>query len=147
MGASLCAGLFLTLKGAPLSWGLTWVERALGAPGVQSGRLAELRHGRLRRECLHCPIRKKTIRWLREPIYGVGEESGGLAVDEGRAVPSIDRLLARVWAWKPSGYRLRQLPAPELHQVVSWTRPCHRTCPKWRIEATSNIQALRSLPT
>ena len=28
-------------------------------------------------------------------------KSGGLSVDAGRAVPSVERLLSRVWAWEP----------------------------------------------
>ena len=45
-------------------------------------------------------------------------QSGGLAVDEGRAVPSIERLLSRVWNWNPTAIICDNYRAPELHQVV-----------------------------
>ena len=71
-------------------------------------------------------------------------QSGGLAVDEGRAVPSIERLLARVWNWNPTAIICDNYRAPELHQVVSGRA---RVIERARSggEATSNIQALRSL--
>ena len=81
-----------------------------------------------------------------EGTYSELVRSGGLAVDEGRAVPSIERLLARIWAWEPDlaiicdNYR-----APELYEVVSGrVRIIERA--RSGGEATSgNIQALRSL--
>ena len=45
--------------------------------------------------------------------------SGGLSVDEGQHVPSIERLLARVWAWEPLALICDNYRAPELHQIVS----------------------------
>ena len=46
--------------------------------------------------------------------------SGGLSVDAGRAVPSVERLLSRIWAWEPAAHRERSLPQPRsLHQAVS----------------------------
>ena len=49
--------------------------------------------------------------------------SGGLAVDEGQHVPSIERLLARIWAWEPLAIVCDNYRAPELHQVVSGRTP------------------------
>ena len=69
--------------------------------------------------------------------------SGGLSVDEGRAVPSIERLLARVWAWEPLALVCDNYRAPELHQVVGGrVRIIERA--RSGGEATSNVQALRS---
>ena len=70
--------------------------------------------------------------------------SGGLAVDEGQHVPSIERLLARIWAWEPLAIVCDNYRAPELHQVVSGrTHIIERA--RSGGEATSNIQSLRSL--
>ena len=70
--------------------------------------------------------------------------SGGLAVDAGRAVPSVERLLSRVWAWEPAAIVCDNYRAPELHQVVSGrVRVIERA--KSGGESTSNVQALRSL--
>ena len=70
--------------------------------------------------------------------------SGGLAVDEGQHVPSVERLLSRVWAWEPLAIVCDSYRAPELHQVVSGrTRVIERA--RGGGEATSNVQALRSL--
>ena len=65
-------------------------------------------------------------------------------MDEGRAVPSIERLLARVWNWNPTAIICDNYRAPELHQVVSGRA---RVIERARSggEATGNIQALRSL--
>ena len=71
-------------------------------------------------------------------------KSGGLSVDAGRAVPSVDRLLSRIWAWEPRLIVCDSYRAPELHQVVSGrVRVIERA--KSGGEATSNIQSLRSL--
>ena len=68
--------------------------------------------------------------------------SGGLSVDEGQHVPSIERLLARVWAWEPLALVCDSYRTPELHQVVSGrVRIIERARSG---EATSNVQALRS---
>ena len=79
-----------------------------------------------------------------EGTYSELVRSGGLAVDEGRAVPSIERLLARIWAWEPLAIVCDNYRAPELHQVVSGRA---RVIERARSggEATGNIQALRSL--
>ena len=45
--------------------------------------------------------------------------SGGLAVDAGRAVPGIERVLSRIWAWSPAAIVSDPYRAAELHQVVS----------------------------
>ena len=70
--------------------------------------------------------------------------AGGLAVDVGRAVPSVALLLSRVWAWEPAAIVADNFRAPELHQVVSGRV---RVIEKARGggESTSNVQALRSL--
>ena len=49
--------------------------------------------------------------------------SGGLSVDAGRAVPSMERLLSRIWAWEPLCIVSDPYRAAELHQVVSRTSP------------------------
>ena len=70
--------------------------------------------------------------------------SGGLSVDAGRAVPGIERLLARIWSWEPSAIVCDNYRAPELHQVVNGrVRIIERA--RSGGEATSNVQALRSL--
>ena len=70
--------------------------------------------------------------------------SGGLAVDVGRAVPGIERLLARVWAWEALAIVADNYRCPELYQVVNGrVRVIERA--RSGGEATSNVQALRSL--
>ena len=70
--------------------------------------------------------------------------SGGLSVDAGRAVPSVERLLSRVWAWGAAAIVCDNYRAPELHQVVSGrVRVIERA--KSGGESTSNVQSLRSL--
>ena len=70
--------------------------------------------------------------------------SGGLSVDAGRAVPSVERLLARIWSWEPAAIVCDNYRAPELHQVVSGrVRVIERA--KSGGESTGNVQALRSL--
>ena len=70
--------------------------------------------------------------------------SGGLAVDGTRAVPSVELLLARVWAWEPASIVSDPYRAPELHQVVSGrARVVERA--RGGGDTTPNIQALRSL--
>ena len=70
--------------------------------------------------------------------------SGGLSVDAGRAVPSVERLLSRVWEWKPLALVSDPYRAAELHQVVAGRA---RIIERARSggEATSNVQSLRSL--
>ena len=70
--------------------------------------------------------------------------AGGLSVDAGRAVPSVERLLSRVWAWEPVCIVSDPYRAPELHQVVSGrVRIIERA--RSGGESTSNVQSLRSL--
>ena len=80
-----------------------------------------------------------------EGTYSELVRSGGLAVDEGRAVPSVDRLLSRVWAWGPAAIVCDNYRAAELYEVVSGrgVRVIERA--RSGGEATSNIQSLRSL--
>ena len=70
--------------------------------------------------------------------------SGGLSVDAGRAVPGVDRLLARVWDWGPSCIVSDPYRSAELHQVVAGRA---RIIERARSggESTSNVQSLRSL--
>ena len=71
--------------------------------------------------------------------------SGGLAVDEGQHVPSIERLLARIWAWEPLAIVCDNYRAPELHQVVSGRTPRvieRARSPEAKLRETS--KALRS---
>ena len=70
--------------------------------------------------------------------------SGGLSVDEGQHVPSIERLLARVWSWEPAAIVCDNYRASELHQIVSGrVRVIERA--RSGGESTSNVQSLRSL--
>ena len=77
-------------------------------------------------------------------LFGTCARSGGLSVDEGRAVPSVDRLLSRIWAWEPTAIVSDPYRSAELNQVVSGrVRIVERA--RSGGEATSNIQSLRSL--
>ena len=79
-----------------------------------------------------------------EGTYGELVRLGGLSVDSGRAVPSIERLLARVWAWEPLALVCDPYRSPELHQTVSGrVRVIERA--RSGGESTSNVQSLRSL--
>ena len=70
--------------------------------------------------------------------------TGGLGVDEGQHVPSIDRLLARVWSWKPQVIVCDPFRVAELNQVVAGrARITERA--RGGGESTSNVQSLRSL--
>ena len=69
--------------------------------------------------------------------------SGGLAVDEGRAVPDVERLLSRIWSWSPRCVVSDPYRAPELNQAVAGrVRVVERA--RGGGEAISNVQALRS---
>ena len=70
--------------------------------------------------------------------------SGGLSVDAGRAVPSVERLLSRVWAWEPSCIVSDPYRSAELGQAVGGRA---RIIERARSggESTSNVQSLRSL--
>ena len=71
-------------------------------------------------------------------------KSGGLAVDAGRAVPSVELLLSRVWDWSPAAIVSDPYRAPELHQAVAGrVRVIERA--RGGGESTSNVQSLRSL--
>ena len=48
--------------------------------------------------------------------------SGGLAVDEGRAVPDVGLLLSRIWSWSPAAIVSDPYRAAELHQAVTGRR-------------------------
>ena len=71
-------------------------------------------------------------------------KSGGLSVDAGRAVPSVERLLSRIWTWEPSCIVSDPYRSAELAQAVGGRA---RIIERARSggEATSNIQSLRSL--
>ena len=69
--------------------------------------------------------------------------SGGLSVDAGQHVPSIERLLAPIWPWSPAAIVSDPYRAAELHQVVSGrVRIIERA--RGGGESTSNVQALRA---
>ena len=71
-------------------------------------------------------------------------EAGGLSVDAGRAVPSVERLLSRIWAWEPAAIVSDPHRSPELHKAVSGrARVVERA--RGGGESISNIQSLRSL--
>ena len=71
-------------------------------------------------------------------------KSGGLAVDGTRAVPSVERLLSRVWAWEPAAIVCDSYRVQEVHKAVQGrARVIERS--RSHGEATSNIQALRAL--
>ena len=75
-----------------------------------------------------------------EGTYAELVRSGGLAVDEGFAVPNVGRLLARIWGWGPLAIVCDNYRAPELHQVASGrVRVIERA--KSGGEATSNVQS------
>ena len=79
-----------------------------------------------------------------EGAYAELVRSGGLSVDEGNHVPSIERLLSRVWPWEPLCIVSDPYRAPELHQVVGGrVRIIDRA--RGGAESTSNVMALRSL--
>ena len=70
--------------------------------------------------------------------------SGGLSVDEGRAVPDVEQLLARIWSWSPLCIVSDPYRSAELAQAVGGrVRLIERS--RSGGEATSNIQALRSM--
>ena len=79
-----------------------------------------------------------------DDTYSELVRSGGLAVDAGRAVPSVALLLSRVWAWEPLALVSDPYRSAELHQVVSGRA---RVIERARSggESTSNVQSLRSL--
>ena len=68
--------------------------------------------------------------------------SDGLAVDGVRAVPSVERLLSRIWAWEPAAIVCDSYRVAELHKAVQGRA---RVIERAHGEATSNIQSLRSL--
>ena len=70
--------------------------------------------------------------------------SGGLSVDAGRAVPSVERLLERIWAWEPVCIVSDPYRSAELAQAVGGrVRIIERA--RSGGESTSNVQSLRSL--
>ena len=79
-----------------------------------------------------------------DSTYSELVKSGGLAVDEGRAVPDIGLLLARIWAWEPSVLVADPYRSSELNQVAGGrVRIVERA--RGGGESTSNVQSLRSL--
>ena len=79
-----------------------------------------------------------------EGAYRELVRSAGLSVDAGQHVPSIERLLSRIWTLEPSCIVCDPYRAAELHQVVSGrVRIVERA--RGGGESTSNVQALRSL--
>ena len=54
-----------------------------------------------------------------EGAYRELVRSGGLSVDDARAVPDIGLLLSRIWDWEPTVLVSDPYRAAELHQVVA----------------------------
>ena len=79
-----------------------------------------------------------------EGTYEELAKSGGLASDDGQHVPSIERLLSRIWAWEPSAIVCDSYRVQELHKAVKGRVHIIERA-KGGGESTSNIQALRSL--
>ena len=78
-----------------------------------------------------------------EGAYRELARSGGLAVDEGHAVPGVERLLSRIWAWSPAAIVSDPYRLAEMHQVVSGrVRIIERA--RGGGESTSNVQSLRA---
>ena len=70
--------------------------------------------------------------------------AGGLSISVGLAVPSVARLLARIWDWKPVALVCDSYRVAELHKAVQGrVRVVERA--RAGGEATSNIQSLRSV--
>ena len=75
-----------------------------------------------------------------EGTYGELVRSGGLSVDVSRVVPSVERLLSRVWAWEPLAIVCDSYRTAELHKAVEGrTRVIERG--RGGGESTSNVQA------
>ena len=69
--------------------------------------------------------------------------SGGLSVDDARAVPDIGLLLSRIWEWEPACIVSDPYRSAELYQVVAGrVRIIERA--RGGGESTSNVQALRA---
>ena len=69
--------------------------------------------------------------------------SGGLSVDVGRAVPGVETLLSRIWAWEPAAIVCDPYRSAELYQAVGGrVRVVERA--RGSAESTSNVQALRA---
>ena len=70
--------------------------------------------------------------------------SGGLVVDEARAVPDVGLLLSRIWEWEPVALVSDPYRSAELAQAVGGRA---RIIERARSggESTSNVQSLRSL--
>ena len=78
-----------------------------------------------------------------EGAYRELVRSGGLSVDDARAVPDIGLLLSRIWDWEPTVLVSDPYRAAELHQVVAGrVRIVERA--RGGGESTSNVQALRA---
>ena len=78
-----------------------------------------------------------------EGAYRELVRSCGLAVDDARAVPDIERLLSRIWEWEPVCIVSDPYRAAELHQSVAGrVRIVERA--RGGGESTSNVQALRA---
>ena len=81
---------------------------------------------------------------VHEGSYAELVRSGGLSVDAGRAVPGVEGLLSRIWSWEPLCIVCDNYRAPELFDVAKGrVRVIERA--RSGGEATSNVQALRSL--
>ena len=80
---------------------------------------------------------------ISEGAYVALVRSGGLSVDDARAVPDIGLLLSRIWEWEPTVLVSDPYRAAELHQIVAGrVRIVERA--RGGGESTSNVQALRA---
>ena len=80
---------------------------------------------------------------ISEGSYRELVRSGGLAVDDARAVPDIGLLLSRIWEWEPTVLVSDPYRSAELYQVVAGrVRIIERA--RGGGESTSNVQALRA---
>ena len=80
---------------------------------------------------------------VQEGSYAELARSGGLAVDDARAVPDIGLLLSRIWEWGPTVLVSDPYRSAELYQVVAGrVRIIERA--RGGGESTSNVQALRA---
>ena len=81
---------------------------------------------------------------LPEDSYAELALSGGLAVDAGRAVPSPENLLTRIWAWSPQCVVADGFRASELRTAIAGRCPLIERG-RGNSETASNVQAMRSL--
>ena len=80
---------------------------------------------------------------LPEDVYTSLAQSGGLAVDSDRAVPSPEKLLAQIWAWNPQCVVADGFRASELRTAIAGRCPLVERG-RGSSETASHVQAMRS---